>query len=188
MIEQIRGKERRGHDIQHRCAVEIVERQCEHLQQDLAQGFLHQRSTGRRDKRDAISIKNTRQESPIGVQCAGHYANIVKLIPVRLDQIQNLPAGRRQLLFRADDTVHCYRHRLIGGWLVRIRQSRDHVGVCRTGLNTTIKEAPGKSPPLSRFNGKQQRRGNGGTHSLKQRQLHLGQIVESIIECVPQRG
>src|SRR5215469_3946732 len=163
--------ERRGHHVKNSRQIEVVKWKEGQLKENFTDRFMDQRITCCRCEGNPMSIKDSFQLWAIGAQRAGDDTDVFKLIPVRLDKIEDCATGHRQFFFNPDDTSHDTGKRIrANSEIIRmsIRQTSNLLCLTQERPNVAIKKALGKSERGVGVRGEKQRRGNRLAHRLEE--------------------
>src|SRR5215831_9909044 len=183
--------ERRGYHVKNSRQIEVVKRKGGQLKKHFTDGFMDQRVTCCRCEGNPMSIEDRFQLRTIGAQRAGDDTDVFKLIPVRLDEIEDCATGHCQFFFNPDDTSHeaCKRLRVSNGVSRRsMRQTNNLLCLTHKRPNVAIEEALGKLEREVGVRGEKERGGNRPAYRLEERQLHLSQVVKPVVTGMLERG
>ncbi len=129
-----------------------------------------------------MPIEYVSQQHAVGIQRPGHDADLIKSIPVRFDEIENLTTGGTQFFFRPDDAGNRQRHRVATNSHIWSRQWRTGVRACAERVDMPIEEALRKRVGGVLLQREEECGPHRCTHGFKQRELHLREIIKSVIE------
>src|SRR6185503_8254540 len=133
---------------------------------------------------NAVPIEACMQEGPVRLQGAGHYTDLIEAIGMCFHQVEDSSAGGRQFLLGTDDALY-------GQLRERSRpfSTQSERWLCpQHRLNMAVEKTPGKGERRIAFQGKEQRCRAAISYRLKQRKLHLCEIIKAVIADMAERS